>query len=46
MSIMLVGKGSTYTSSRITTATRYSRITMGGYFDGFHYWISIDGKET
>jgi hypothetical protein len=32
--------------SRITTATRYSIIEMGGHFDGFHCWIATDGKET
>jgi hypothetical protein len=31
---------------RITTTTRYSRIEMGGHFDGLYCWIVTDDKEA
>jgi hypothetical protein len=30
----------------ITTTTRYSKIEMGGHFDGIHCWVATDGKEA
>jgi hypothetical protein len=30
----------------INIVSRYFGIEMEGHFDGFHCWISTDGKET
>jgi hypothetical protein len=43
---MSASKGSKYTSGRIAMATCYSRIEMGGHFNGINWGNFVDGKEA